>query len=99
MELLDSILMRVADVFLAIPTMFIFIFLASVLRPTLVLLIVILSLAWWVGPSRLIRGETLSLRTREFVEAVRGMGGHQARIVWRHILPNTLAVIVCRSPS
>ena len=92
--LLDSILMRVADVFLAIPTMFIFIFLASVLRPTLILLIVILSLAWWVGPSRLIRGETLSLRTREFVEAVRGMGGHQARIVWRHILPNTLAVIV-----
>ena len=48
----------------------------------------------WLEPARLIRGETLSLRTREFVDAVRMMGGSSARIVLRHIIPNTIGTIM-----
>ena len=57
------------------------------------LLIVVLSFLSWLGPARLVRGETLSLRTREFVDAVRVAGGRNSRIVGRHIIPNTLGTI------
>jgi peptide/nickel transport system permease protein len=90
----DVILMRVVDVMLAIPAVYLFIDLASEFRPTLWLLIVILALISWLYPARLIRGETLSLRVREFVEAVRTMGGGSRRIIARHLIPNTAGTIV-----
>jgi peptide/nickel transport system permease protein len=90
----DAIMMRVVDVALAIPAIYIFIDLASAFRPTLLLLILVLSLLSWLGPSRLLRGETLSLRVREYVEAVRTMGGRPGRIIVRHLIPNTVGTIV-----
>src|SRR6202042_1410158 len=92
--LADAVMMRVVDIALAIPAIFLLIFLSSVLRPTVGLLILVLSLLSWLGPARLVRGEALSLRTREFVEAVRMMGGARRRIVVRHLIPNTFGVIV-----
>jgi peptide/nickel transport system permease protein len=92
--LADAVMMRVVDIALAIPAIFLLIFLSSVLRPTAGLLILVLSLLSWLGPARLVRGEALSLRTREFVEAVRMMGGARRRIVVRHLIPNTFGVIV-----
>ncbi len=53
-----------------------------------------ISLLSWLGPARLIRGETLSLRTREFVEAARAAGASRTRIIVRHLLPNTLGTLV-----
>jgi peptide/nickel transport system permease protein len=91
---LDAIMMRVVDIMLAVPAIFILIYLATVFRPTVLLLIVVLSLLSWLGPSRLIRGETLSLRTREFVDAARSMGATRRRIVLRHLVPNTVGTIV-----
>jgi peptide/nickel transport system permease protein len=91
---LDAVMMRVVDVMLAVPAIFILIYLATVLRPTVLLLIVVLSLLSWLGPARLIRGETLSLRTREFVTAARSMGAGRPRIVFRHLVPNTVGTIV-----
>ena len=90
----DNVLMRIVDVLLAIPALFIFIYLATVIRPTIGILIGILSLIGWLGPARLVRGETLSLRTREYVQAVRVMGGRSWRVVLRHIVPNTIGTIV-----
>jgi peptide/nickel transport system permease protein len=90
----DAILMRVVDIVLAIPALFIFIYLASVFRPTVILLIIVVSALSWVGPARLIRGETLSLRVREYVDAVRVMGGSSGRVIIRHIVPNTISTIV-----
>jgi peptide/nickel transport system permease protein len=90
----DAVMMRVVDVLLALPALFIFIYLATVIRPTIVILIGILSLIGWLGPARLVRGETLSLRTREYVQAVRVMGGRSWRVVLRHIVPNTIGTIV-----
>ena len=91
--LADAIMMRVVDIGLAIPAIFLLIYLASVLRPTVPLLIAVLTLLSWFGAARLIRGETLTLRTREFIEAVRAMGGRGPRVVLRHLLPNTAGTI------
>jgi peptide/nickel transport system permease protein len=92
--LADAVMMRVVDIALAIPAIFLLIFLSSVLRPTTGLLILVLSLLSWLGPARLVRGETLSLRTREFIEAVTVMGGRRLRVVARHLIPNAFGVIV-----
>jgi peptide/nickel transport system permease protein len=89
----DAVLMRFVDILLAIPVVYLFIDLASEFKPTLWLLIVVLSLLSWLGPARLVRGETLSLRVREFVEAVRTMGGRSGRIIARHLVPNTMGTI------
>jgi peptide/nickel transport system permease protein len=91
---LDAILMRVVDIVLAIPALFIFIYLATVFRPTVILLIIVVSALSWVGPARLVRGETLSLRVREYVQAVRVMGGSSTRMIFRHVVPNTISTIV-----
>jgi peptide/nickel transport system permease protein len=92
--LADAVMMRVVDIALAIPAIFLLIYLSSVFRPTVLLLILVLSLLSWLGPARLVRGETLSLRTREFIQAVSVMGGRRLRIVVRHLVPNTFGTIV-----
>jgi peptide/nickel transport system permease protein len=89
----DAVLMRFVDIILAIPVVYLFIDLASEFKPTLLLLILVLSLLSWLGPARLVRGETLSLRVREYVEAVRTMGGRSGRIIFRHLVPNTVGTI------
>ena len=57
-------------------------------------LIIVIALFAWLSPARLVRGETLTLRGREYVQASRGMGSRGARIVARHIVPNTLGTII-----
>ena len=89
----DAILMRIVDIVLAIPVVYLFIDLASEFKPTLPLLIVVLAFLSWLVPARLVRGETLSLRVREYVQAVRIMGGRSGRIIFRHLVPNTMGTI------
>jgi len=91
---LDGLLMRLVDVAYAIPIVFLFIFMAEVFRPNLMLLIVLLVATTWLIPARLVRGEALSLRTREYVQAVKVMGGGSWRIILRHIVPNTIGTIM-----
>jgi peptide/nickel transport system permease protein len=91
---LDQLMMRIVDSLLAIPTLFLLLVLAAMYPASLIMLIIIVGLVAWLVPARLIRGETLSLRTREYVDAVRVMGGSSARIVLRHIIPNTIGTIM-----
>jgi peptide/nickel transport system permease protein len=91
---LDTVLMRIVDIGLAIPIVFLFIFMAQIYKPDLLLLIILLCIVSWLVPARLVRGETLSLRTREYVEAVQVMGGRSWRIIGRHLIPNTIGVIM-----
>jgi peptide/nickel transport system permease protein len=91
---LDALMMRVVDTLLALPAIFVLIYLATVVQPTVPLLIAVISLLSWLGPARLIRGETLSLRTREFVEAARAAGASRPRMIVRHLLPNTVGTLV-----
>ncbi len=90
----DGALMRLVDVGYAIPVVFLFIFMAQIFKPSLTLLIVVLVLVSWLIPARLVRGETLTLRTREYVQAVQVMGGRSWRIILRHIIPNTIGTIM-----
>jgi peptide/nickel transport system permease protein len=92
--LIDAVMMRVVDVILAIPALFLLLILATSAPPSTLELILVLSFLAWQVPSRLVRGESLSLRTREFVQAVQVMGGGSARSVIRHIIPNTMSTIV-----
>jgi peptide/nickel transport system permease protein len=91
---LDALMMRVVDALMALPAIFILIYLATIVQPTVPLLIGVISLLSWLGPARLIRGETLSLRTREFVQAARSMGAGRTHTIARHLLPNTLGTLV-----
>jgi len=96
-KIVDAVMMRVVDVLLAIPVVFLFIYVATTLTPNgspIWLLIVVLTGLSWLGPARLVRGETLSLRTREYVSAVKVMGGRSRRIVVRHIIPNAIGTII-----
>lgn len=90
----DQLMMRIVDSLLAIPSLFLLLVLATMFTPSLGMLIIIVALVAWLVPARLIRGETLSLRTREYVDAVRVMGGSNTRIVLRHIIPNTIGTIM-----
>lgn len=90
----DAVMMRVVDVMLALPVVFLFIFLASIYKPTLGMLIIVLGLLSWLSPARLVRGETLSLRTREYVQASKTLGGGSSRSIFRHIIPNAIGTII-----
>jgi peptide/nickel transport system permease protein len=91
---MDGLMMRIVDVILAVPALFFLLILATSAPPSMLELIIVLSFLAWQVPSRLVRGESLSLRTREFVQAVQVMGGGSARAVIRHIIPNTVSTIV-----
>ena len=91
---IDTVMMRIVDTLLSIPTLLLLIYFASVFRPTLKLLIIVISAVSWLSPARLIRGEALTLRVRDYVKAVRVMGGGSRRIVLRHIIPNAIGTIV-----
>jgi peptide/nickel transport system permease protein len=90
----DGFLMRVVDVLLSVPLLYLLIVLAVIFHPSVEILILVIGFTAWLVPARLVRGETLSLRTREFVQAVRVMGGGGLRIVGRHIIPNTIGTII-----
>lgn len=91
---LDAVMMRLVDVGLSIPVVFLFIFVSRIYTPTKGLLILLLTMTVWFTPARLVRGEALSLRTREYVQAVRTMGGKSNRIISRHIVPNAIGTII-----
>lgn len=90
----DAFLMRIVDVLLSVPILYLLILLAVIFHPSVEILILVIGFTAWLVPARLVRGETLSLRVREFVQAVRVMGGGGGRIVLRHIIPNTIGTII-----
>src|SRR2546427_4487584 len=91
---LDTVIMTVADAQLAFPFILLAIGIIAVLGPSFPTLIVVIGLSGWVSYARILRAQVLGLRSREFVEAIRALGGSVARIVLRHVLPNVLSSIV-----
>lgn len=92
--IVDSILMRFVDVIISFPQIFLLITMLAVLEPGLKTLILVFVLFSWTGTARLVRGEYLSLRTREFVLASRTMGIKTSKIMFKHILPNAMGPII-----
>ncbi len=91
---IDGLLMRIVDVGLSIPTLFIVLIFAARYSATVLSLSIILGLNAWFVPARLVRGEVLTLRERDFVSAARAMGSSQTRQVFRHLIPNALSVVI-----
>jgi peptide/nickel transport system permease protein len=91
---LDAVMMRVVDALLAVPTLFLALVVVSMFPPTEVEIILVIALTSWLSTSRLIRGEALSLRVRDYVQAMRVMGGSSSRAVFRHIAPNAIGTII-----
>src|SRR6266852_9565857 len=86
----DQIIMRVTDAWLALPALVFAIFLATMLGPSMWNIVIILGLVYWTRYARVIRGEVLSLREREFVKLAEIAGASSHRVILRHILPNVL---------
>ncbi|HEY7062231.1 MAG TPA: ABC transporter permease [Chloroflexota bacterium] len=91
---LDNLLMRFTDMMLAFPTLFLLIAIVAAFGSQLPILIAVLGLTSWELGARVVRGEVLSLKTREFVQAARALGAGDARIIRRHILPNVLPIVI-----
>ena len=94
---LDEWLMRLTDMMLAVPALLLALLLAAILGPGAITVIAALTLAGWPAMARTVRGEVLSLKEREFVVAARAQGAGAARILLRHLLRNTVHLIVVRA--
>ena len=90
----DAIIMTVADAQLAFPFILLAIGIIAVLGPSFPTLVVVIGLSGWVSYARILRSQVLSLRSREFVEAIQALGGSVMRVVLRHVVPNVLSSIV-----
>jgi peptide/nickel transport system permease protein len=93
----DEVLMRVTDVFFAFPALILAMAIAGALGPSLNNAMIAIAVVTWPVYARLARGQVLSLREREFVEATRALGASPGRIIWRHLLPNSLAPILVQA--
>jgi len=91
---LDAAMMRITDAVLAIPALFLLVVVATIVTPSKAVLILIIASVAWLSPARLLRGEALALRGRDYVHAMRLMGGGGARAVFRHIVPNAIGTVI-----
>lgn len=92
--LVDSGMMRVVDVFLSVPFLFVVLIVAVRYGASVLSLSLIIGGYTWLVPARLVRGEVLTLRTRDFVSAARAAGSSRGRLIIRHLIPNAMSVII-----
>jgi peptide/nickel transport system permease protein len=90
----DDLVMRLADVTLAFPTLLLLIAMVAALQPSLGVVLLVIGLVGWAGMARLVRGQVLVVRQLEYVQAVRALGGRDRRVMVRHVLPNVIAPVV-----
>jgi ABC-type dipeptide/oligopeptide/nickel transport system permease subunit len=90
----DEVVMRLADVTLAFPTLLLLIAMAAALQPSLIIVFFTIGVVGWAGMARLVRGQVLIVRQLEFVQASRALGSRDTRIILRHVLPNVVAPIL-----
>jgi len=92
--IVDSLAMRFVDLLLAFPSLFLILTLIALLGPSIWVLIAVMGGLGWAEISRIVRAEFLKLREQEFTEAARALGVGNARIIFRHLLPNTMAPVI-----
>lgn len=91
---IDSLIMRLVDVMLSIPTFFLILAVIAFLSPSIWNIMIVIGLTSWMGVTRLVRAEFLSLREREFVVAAQTLGAKNSRLIFSHLLPNSLTPII-----
>jgi len=91
---LDSLIMRFVDIMLCFPTFFLILMVIAFLEPNIWNVMVVIGITGWPGLTRLVRGECLSVREREFVQAAKALGLSNRRVMFVHLLPNVMAPIL-----
>ena len=92
----DIIMMRLLEIINGIPYLIIVILLMMILRPGMITIIIAYSLVGWIPMARLVRGQVVALKQQEYIAAAEAMGASPTRIIARHLLPNTLSVVIVR---
>jgi peptide/nickel transport system permease protein len=90
---IDALLMRFVDIMLAFPTFFLILAVIAILEPNIYTIMAVIGVTGWMDVARLVRAEFLSLKERDFVDAGRAIGISNARLIFRHILPNALSPV------
>jgi peptide/nickel transport system permease protein len=90
----DEAIMRVTDIFLAFPALLLAIAVAAALGPGLVHAMMALAVIWWPWYARMVRGQVLSVKNEDFVEAARALGAPRWQLLWKHVLPNSIFPVV-----
>ena len=93
----DTVIMRLVDIMLSIPSFFLILAVIAFLTPSIINIMIVIGLTSWMGVTRLVRAEFLSLSEREFVMASRTLGANNARLIFTHLLPNSLTPIIVSS--
>lgn len=91
---IDGAIMRFVDMVISFPRLILLITIIAIFEPSIFLIITVLGLTLWPGTARIVRGEVLSLREREFVQAAEALGYPKKRIIMRHLIPNALAPVI-----
>jgi len=94
---LDELVMRITDIFLSVPYLILAMGVAVILGKSIENVMIALIIVWWPPYTRLVRGQILSLRENQYVEAARSVGASDTRIIFRHILPNSLAPLIVQT--
>ena len=92
--ILDTLMMRFIDIMLCFPTFYVILAVVAILGPSIFNIMIIIGLTSWMGVARLIHGEILSLKAREFIQAERAIGASDWRIIYRHLIPNAIGPVI-----
>jgi peptide/nickel transport system permease protein len=90
----DNVLMRFTDVMMTFPFFLLLVLIISIYGPSLAIIVLAIGLTGWTGSARMIRSESLSLRTREFIAAAKVQGASNNRVIFRHLVPNVISLII-----
>jgi peptide/nickel transport system permease protein len=93
----DNVLMRFTDIMMTFPFFLLLVLIVFIFGPSLAIIVVVIGLTGWTGAARLIRSEALSLRTRDFITASKALGASDARIVFNHMIPNVISLVIVMS--
>jgi len=94
---IDESIMRITDIFLSFPNLLLAIVIAATLGPSLQNAIIAIAVSWWPWYTRIVRGQAISLRERQFVKAAQAIGTPHYKIVFRHIIPNCVAPVIVQA--
>lgn len=92
--LVDTVIMRIIDIIISFPTLFLLIMLASFIRSSLIIIILVIGLLSWMRVARLVRASFMSIKERDFIMAARALGSSSSRLIFGHLLPNSLGPII-----
>ncbi len=91
---IDNIIMRIADIFLSLPTFYLILTVNALLKPSIYNIMVIIGVFGWMGVSRLVRGEFMRIKEMDYITSARATGVSNSRLILKHLLPNSVAPII-----